>query len=177
MRCAADLPEINPWCYVRRPKTVARTLLPPSSLFPPGRSDVMLCFALKALIFGLLGSLLATTLRKTLMGLKQAQDALSILNAILMRWNGDRSVSIAHIHTWTRVRESILRNDVKNILDRYENVVVMYTCFALYFVTDASIQIVIRNRPPSLSAGYIVLLFIGFSLVCLRQACKISGSP
>ena len=111
------------------------------------------------------------------MGLKQAQDALSILNAVLMRWNGDRSVSIAHIHTWNRVRESILRNDVKNILDRYENVVVMYTCFALYFVTDATIQIVIRNRPPSLSAGYIVLLFIGFFLVCLRQACKIFGSP
>ena len=118
------------------------------------------------------GTLLMTTLRKTLMGLKQAQDAPSILNAVLMRWNGDRSVSIAHIHTWSRVRESILRNDVKNILDRYENVVVMYTGFALYFVTDATIQIVIRNRPPSLSAGYIVLLFVGSFLVCLRQACK-----
>ncbi|CAE7350566.1 unnamed protein product [Symbiodinium microadriaticum] len=154
MRCAADLPGINPWCYAGRPKTV----------------DVILCFALKALIFGLLGTLLMTTLRKTLMGLKQAQDAPSILNAVLMRWNGDRSVSIAHIHTWSRVRESILRNDVKNILDRYENVVVMYTGFALYFVTDATIQIVIRNRPPSLSAGYIVLLFVGSFLVCLRQA-------
>ncbi|OLQ00027.1 hypothetical protein AK812_SmicGene17351 [Symbiodinium microadriaticum] len=142
MRCAADLPGINPWCYAGRPKTV----------------DVILCFALKALIFGLLGSLAVNT------------DAPSILNAVLMRWNGDRSVSIAHIHTWSRVRESILRNDVKNILDRYENVVVMYTGFALYFVTDATIQIVIRNRPPSLSAGYIVLLFVGSFLVCLRQA-------
>ncbi|CAE7555231.1 unnamed protein product [Symbiodinium natans] len=92
--------------------------LPPRDLFPAGRLDVIICAALKFLIYGLLGSLLSVTLRKTLLGLKQAQDALGILNAILMRWTNDRRVSLVHFHTWNLVRESILRNDVKNILDR-----------------------------------------------------------
>ena len=92
-----------------------------------------------------IGALFAITVNKTVLGLRQGQDALAVLNAILMRWVGDRKVSTAHIYAWQKARDSILRNDVKNILDRYENVVVMYFLISLYLTSDATRFIVFKH--------------------------------
>lgn len=62
-----------------------------------------------------------------------------------LRWVGDKRISTSHIYAWQRARDSILRNDVTNILDRYENVVIMYSLVALYLTSDATYSIVFWN--------------------------------
>lgn len=172
-RCAATAAGAeNPWCYAGRSVTVARyTFLPGSDMLPfLGRPEIVVCGALKALICSLLGSLLATILHKTLIGLKQAEDALGILDAILLRWVGDETISLAHIGIWSRTRESILRNDVRNIMHCHENTLIIPLMIALWLSTDATIQVVLYGRFPSILATFVIVLMCGGSLLCLRRA-------
>ena len=125
---------------------------------------------LKTHISGLLGYMFAITLKKTVNGLQQAAHPMVILNSILLYWTKNRMITTCHLHLWQLVRESLLYNDVKFILDRFENVVLAYLGVAFWLISDSTFQIVVQNVPPTLLAAYTLLLMWAATGLCVTQA-------
>ena len=137
---------------------------------------VVVAAASKALILGMCGGMWAINVSKTLTGLQQATHPMHILDAILAWWARAGNTSTCHVHVWKLARDSILHSDVKNILARYEKVVLGYVGFAFWLMTDSTVQIAILNNPPNVMALYFLVLMCGCTLLCLYQATEVHYS-
>ena len=134
----------SPWCstfeYLGLTRTVLwtshRTVLHITRNAP----GVCVCAVTKFIICGILCAFLLTTVFKTVRGLEQAAHPMVFLDAILLWWSKSGQISTVHLHVWKLARDSLLHNDVKNILDRYEKVVLAYFGVSLFLVTDSAIK-------------------------------------
>ncbi|CAE7390331.1 unnamed protein product [Symbiodinium sp. CCMP2456] len=52
----------------------------------------------------------------------------------------------------------------------HENTLIIPLIIALWLSTDATIQVVLHGRSPSILATFVIVLMCGGSLLCLRQA-------
>ena len=121
----------------------------------------------------MLSSLFAITLSKTVSGLKQAMHPMQILDTILAWWANTDQISTCHLHVWKLARDSILHTDVKNILDRYENVVLAYLAVSCWLVTDSAVQVAILNNAPNMMAIYALVVVSASTLLCVYTAGKV----
>ncbi|CAE7791827.1 unnamed protein product [Symbiodinium sp. CCMP2456] len=163
----------SPWCSTSASVSMQRrTFRPEMAFFTTNRNAwlVFLCFLCKLGIFGCLGYYFAETVRKTIRGLMQAAHPMVILNSILLHWAQLRSLNTSQLHVWKRVRDSILFNDVKFILDRFENIVIAYLGVAFWFISDSTYQIVLRNEAPTFLAFYVIIVFMAATAICLGAA-------
>ncbi|CAE7459579.1 unnamed protein product [Symbiodinium microadriaticum] len=165
--------DLNPWCYLGKKQWMARrTFNLGLSVFQTDRAPALLglCFVLKCVIFGLIGSFFAITVKKTVLGLEQASHPMKIMNMLLLFWTQQGYVSTGHLHVWKLARDSLLFNDVKFILHRFENVVVAFLGITMWLVTDSTFQIVIRNNPPNPLGGFYAVILTGATVACVAQA-------
>ncbi|CAE7670802.1 unnamed protein product [Symbiodinium sp. CCMP2592] len=163
----------SPWCSTAASVSMQRrTFRPEIAFFTTNRNVwlVCLCFLAKLGIFGVLGYYFAETVRRTIRGLMQAAHPMVILNSILLHWAQLRSVNTSQLHVWKRVRDSILFNDVKFILDRFENIVIAYLGVAFWLISDSTYQIVLRNEAPTFLAFYVIVFFTAATAICLGAA-------
>ncbi|CAE7786536.1 unnamed protein product [Symbiodinium sp. CCMP2456] len=166
----------SPWCEAPRSLLMSRTTLWIShsdmlkSVVGGNTFGVVFCSILKALIIGMLGSIFATTVAKTVSGLQQASHPMIILDGVLAWWARNDQMTTCHLQVWKLARDSILHSDVKNILDRYENVVLAYLAVSFWLITDAAAQIALFGNTPNVMGGYTLLLSGGATFVCIQQA-------
>ncbi|CAK9067171.1 unnamed protein product [Durusdinium trenchii] len=85
-------------------------------------------------------------------------------------------MTTCHLHVWKLARDSILHNDVKNILDRYENVVLAYLAVSFWLITDSAVQIALFNNAPNVLAGFMLLVVGGSTFLCVYQALSVHYS-
>ncbi|CAE7298009.1 unnamed protein product [Symbiodinium pilosum] len=167
----------SPWCDATDYLLMSRTTLWVShgDMLDVQSNElaVITSAALKALILALLSSLLAITVAKTVAGLQQATHPMQILDAILSWWARADHMSTSHLHVWKLARDSILHNDVKNILDRYENVVLAYLVVSFWLLTDSTVQVAIFNNAPNVMAGYVLVIMCGCMFLCVYQALRV----
>ena len=167
----------SPWCSAPKPLIMSRTTLwiPHSVMLRVKRGlvGVCICAVLKALVCAILGGLFASTVAKTVSGLQQAWHPMYILDGILAWWARTEQMTTCHLHVWKLARDSILHNDVKNILDRYENVVLAYLAISFWLITDSAVQIAIFNNAPNVMAGYMLLVVGASTFVCVYQALSV----
>ncbi|CAE7633348.1 unnamed protein product [Symbiodinium sp. CCMP2456] len=165
--------DLNPWCYLGEKQWMQRrTFNFGLSVFQTNRAPAFLglCFGLKCVIFGLIGSFFAITVKKTVMGVEQASHPMKIMNMLLLFWTQQGYVSTGHLHVWKLARDSLLFNDVKFILHRFENVVIAFLGITMWLVTDSTFQIVIRNNPPNPLGGFYAIILTGGTVACVAQA-------
>ncbi|CAE7903995.1 unnamed protein product [Symbiodinium microadriaticum] len=160
----------SPWCSAERVITMTRMTLSPALHGVPSTSLVWVCLVVKAVIFCILGGLFGITMFKTVEGLRQAQHPMQILQVILLRWSQSQKISTWQLQAWKMARASILHNDVRLILDRFENVVIFTLVVCMLFITDAVIQYVVFSKPPNIGAVYIVLVFALCTMLCINAA-------
>ncbi|CAE7470104.1 unnamed protein product [Symbiodinium sp. CCMP2592] len=160
----------SPWCSADKVITMTRMTLSPALHGIPSTSLVWVCLVIKAIIFCILGGLFGITMFKTVEGLRQAQHPMQILQVILLRWCQSQKISTWQLQAWKMARASILHNDVRLILDRFENVVIFTLVVCMLFITDAVVQYVVWSKPPNIGAVYIVLVFALSTMLCINAA-------
>lgn len=167
----------SPWCDATDYLLMSRTTLWVShaAMLNVTRNQlgVLVAAASKATVLGILASLLAVTVHKTVLGLQQATHPMQILDAILAWWARADHMSTCHLHVWKLARDSLLHTDVKNILDRYENVVLAYLAVSFWLLTDSAIQVAIFNNAPNMMAGYVLVIMCGCTFLCVYQALRV----
>ena len=62
---------------------------------------------------------------------------------------------------------------MKNILDRYENVVLAYLVVSFWLLTDSTVQVAIFNNAPNVMAGYVLVIMCGCMFLCVYQALRV----
>ena len=160
----------SPWCIAGKEITLTRMTLPPVHHGVPDTPLVWVCLAMKALIFCIMGSLFGVTIMKTLQGLRMAQHPMKILDLILKRWIHQQRLSSWHLEAWKMARASLLHNDVRFILDRFEQVVMSLLFVCVLLISDAVVQYVVFNKPPNAGGAYLTLVFAISTWLCINAA-------
>ncbi|CAE7283530.1 unnamed protein product [Symbiodinium microadriaticum] len=174
-RCRATTSAVtppSPWCIADTEKvvTLTRWTLPPYHGVPDSTPLVWLCLMLKAVITCMFGGLFGVTVFKTVEGLRLAQHPMKILDFILMRWIHKQQFSTAQLQAWSMARASVLHNDVRFLLDRFEQVVMSLLIVCLILTTDAVVQYIVWSKPPNLSAAYVIVVFAVSTWICINAA-------
>ena len=171
-RCnvTSSVTALSPWCSADSVITMTRMTLSPALHGVPSTSLVWVCLVVKAIIFCILGGLFGITMFKPVEGLRQAQQPMRILQVVLLRWCQSQKISTWQLQAWKMARASILHNDVRLILDRFENVVIFTLVVCMLFITDAVVQYVVWSKPPNIGAVYIVLVFALSTMLCINAA-------
>ncbi|CAE7941340.1 unnamed protein product, partial [Symbiodinium necroappetens] len=160
----------NPWCIAGKEITLTRMTLPPVHHGIPDAPLLWVCLVVKALIFCIMGSLFGVTIMKTLQGLRMAQHPMKILDLILKRWIHQQRLSSWHLEAWKMARASLLHNDVRFILDRFEQVVMSLLFVCVLLISDAVVQYVVFNKPPNAGGVYLTLVFAISTWPCINAA-------